>query len=200
MVNVVEEVRLPERTMPRAILLTLVVTMLLYVWIALIAINALSPAELAASDAPLARLFGATAGSGEWVLSLIAITAVVNGVIIQLIMSSRVLYGLSRMGHLPAVVGTVSPATRTPIFATLLVCALIAVLGLTLKLTALATTTSSLTLAAFALVNLSLWRVKGRLKAPVGAFTIPRAVPGLGFVISAGFLAYELIRRLSTLL
>ncbi len=199
MVNVVEEVRRPERTMPRAIFLTLALTMILYVWIALIAVYAIPPDRLGESDAPLARLIGATAGGGETLLSLVAITAVLNGVIIQLVMASRILYGLSRQGYLPALVGRVSPVTRTPVIATLLVCAVIAAFGLSLDLASLAATTSSLTLAAFALVNLSLWRIKGNSPRVEGAFWVPRFVPALGFAASAGFLAYDGARRLIAL-
>jgi APA family basic amino acid/polyamine antiporter len=197
MVNVAEEVREPHRNMPRAIFLTLAITALLYIWISLIALSVLTPADLAASQAPLSEIFQATAGSGAWMLSMVAVTAVLNGIIIQLVMSSRILYGLSRMGHLPRFLGTVSPVTHTPIAATAAVCIVIAVLGMTLQLTSLATTTSSFTMAAFALVNLSLWRLKGKPGMGQPAFRVPRLVPALGFLASAGFLAYETLRKLS---
>jgi len=199
MVNVIEEVRRPKRTMPVAIFLTLVITTVLYGWVALIAITAVPPAELAASTAPLATVFAATARGGAWILSAIAVVAVLNGVIIQLVMASRVLYGLSRLGHLPSWLGVVSAVTHTPVTATLIICLVVAALGLTLQLTALAAVTSSLTLAVFALVNLSLWRLKGRDLPPHDAFTVPRFIPALGFLVSAGFLAYELVGRLSEL-
>lgn len=195
MVNVAEEVRDPERTVPRAILLTLVITSLLYVSVALVAVTAVPIDEFAASEAPLALLFERLTGAdAEW-LSLIAIAAVLNGAVIQTVMASRVIYGLARMGFLPAVLGHVWTLTRTPVVATLVVVAVIMGLVFSLSLTGLAEVTSSMTLTAFAVVNLSLWLLKGREPAPKGVFTVPRWVPLLGFLTTGGFLLAELVRR-----
>jgi len=196
MVNVVEEVRQPEKTMPRAIALTLIITTVLYVWIALIAVTALPPGSLAASEAPLAQIFGAVSGHDTGIFSVIALLAVVNGVLIQIVMSSRILYGLARQKQLPAMLGYVSPLTRTPIVATGIVGLVILIIGSIFSLRDLAQTTSSLTLAAFALVNLSLWRLKRGTPSVQGAFTIPRIVPLLGFLLSSLFLLTEMARRM----
>jgi amino acid transporter len=125
---------------------------------------------------------------------------VINGVLIQLVMSSRILYGLARQGQLPAIFGQVSGATRTPLVATAVVCAAILIIGSLFSLRGLAQTTSSLTLAAFALVNLSLWRLKGGTSPVPETFNLPRAIPLLGFVTSGLLLLAELGRRAMTLL
>ncbi|MGF1622076.1 MAG: APC family permease [Rhodomicrobiaceae bacterium] len=199
MVNVVEEVKAPSRTMPLAIGLTLVITTIFYVWIALIAVNAVAPGALAASDAPLAEIFGRLSGFDTGLFSVVALLAVINGVLIQLVMSSRILYGLARQGQLPAILGQVSKATRTPLVATAVVCAAILLIGSLFSLRGLAQTTSSLTLAALALVNLSLWRLKGGTSPAPGAFNIPRIIPLLGFVTSGLLLIAELARRITAL-
>jgi amino acid transporter len=196
MVNVVEEVENPRRTMPAAIGLTLIITTLLYVWIALIAVNAVDPAELGGNNAPLALIFTSLSGHGVWIFSVIGTLAVINGVIIQLIMGSRVIYGLARLGQLPAILGYVSNRTRTPLYATALMCVVILALGLTLSLRDLAQTTSALTLAAFALVNLSLIIIKLRPEQPKDIFRVPAAVPVLGFASSVSLLVIELARQL----
>ncbi|HKJ61719.1 MAG TPA: amino acid permease, partial [Hyphomicrobiales bacterium] len=195
MVNVVEEVKNPRRTLPLAIGLTLIITTLLYVWIALIVVNTFDPAGFSGDRAPLASLFTQLSGYGPWVFSLIGTFAVLNGVIIQLVMGSRVIYGLARLGQLPAFLGGVSERTRTPLYATGLMCAVILVLGMTFSLRSLAQATSALTLAAFALVNLSLVAIKRRPEQPAGIFRVPALVPLLGFLSSAGLLVFEQARR-----
>ncbi len=104
MVNVAEEVKDIERTMPRAITLTLIATAILYIAIVSVAVLTVSPGELAQSRAPLALVFERGAGVSSGPLSLIAIVATLNGALIQMIMAARVVYGLSAQGALPAVV------------------------------------------------------------------------------------------------
>ena len=89
MVNVAEEVRDVERTLPRAILVTLGATTLLYVLVALVAVLIAAPAELAASDAPLALVYERASGWNPAPISLVAIFAVANGALIQIIMAAR---------------------------------------------------------------------------------------------------------------
>ncbi|MBU1211043.1 MAG: APC family permease [Alphaproteobacteria bacterium] len=199
MVNVAEEVEDPVRTMPLAIAATLIITTMLYVSVAFVAIAHVPLAELSASSAPLTLLFakltGAASSSGHAV-TLVAIAAVLNGVLVQLVMSSRVLYGLARMGQLPERLGRVDAATRTPLFATGLVVILVLTLSLFSETPALADLTSSLTLVIFAIVNLSLWRMKSSGQ-PDGEHyvTVPMWVPIAGFVVSLGFVAYEWASR-----
>lgn len=196
MVNVVEEVKNPRRTLPLAIGLTMIITTLLYIWIALIAVNTLDPVSFGGDNAPLASLFTRLSGHSAWIFSLIGTAAVLNGVIIQLVMGSRVIYGLARQGQLPAFLGNVSEVTRTPLYATGLMCAVILLLGMTFPLRSLAQMTSALTLAAFALVNLSLVVIKRRPEQPDDIFRVPAIVPLLGFVSSSGLLIFELARRI----
>ena len=110
--NVAEEVRDPERNLPRAIFLTLAVSTLLYVLVVWISLVTVEPSELAQSTAPLALVFERLTGASAGTMSLIALVATLNGIIVQIIMSSRVLYGLARQGGLPAVFGHVRPCSR----------------------------------------------------------------------------------------
>ena len=127
-------------------------------------------------------------------MSAIAIVAVLNGALIQLIMASRVLYGLARQGWLPAVLARIYPATRTPMVTTALVTALVAGLAVTVPLLRLAEVTSFIALSVFALVNLSLWRLKRRGRLAPAAFVIPQWVPLAGFLASIAFAALQLGR------
>ena len=162
LVNVAEELHEPQRTLPRAIFLTLALTTLLYVLVVWVALVAVPPAELAASKAPLALAFERLTGASPRTMSAIAVVATLNGIIVQIILAARVLYGLARQGTLPPAFQAVSPVTRTPLSPRLLTVALVLVLALLLPLEALADLTARFTLALFALVNLALIRIKAR--------------------------------------
>ena len=159
MVELAEEVRDVERTLPRAIGATLILTALLYTTLAVIAVLAVPLPELAASDAPMALLFERGGGS-PIVLSAIALFAIINGALIQLIMASRVLYGLASRGQLPGFLARVNARTRTPLTATLIAGSGMLTLAAVGALTGLATATSLIILCIFAAVNAALWRLK----------------------------------------
>jgi amino acid transporter len=195
MVNIAEEVKEPERNMPRAIALALISVTVIYMAIALVAVIYVDAADLAASQAPLSLVFERITGFSGGAISVIAIFAALGGVVAQIVMSTRILYGLGRMRKLPGWFGKVDPRTRTPVNATALVTAIIVVLAMTLPTRELAETTAAGTLFAFSFVNLSLWRMKGRPDYRSGGFTVPRIVPLLGAVFSLSFLLNELVRR-----
>ncbi len=194
MVNVAEEVKNPQRNMPRAILFSIGAALLLYGGVALVAVATLSPAELAATDAPLAEVYRRATGAKPVVITAIAMFAVVNGALIQIIMASRVFYGMARRGWLPAWLARVSPRTHTPVVATLLVGAIILALALGFPLVRLAEGTSYLILLIFMLVNAALLRIRRR-PAPAGIQTYPAWVPMGGFIGSGLLLAGQLLLR-----
>ncbi len=178
LVNVAEELHEPERTLPRAIFLTVALTTLLYVLVAWVAVIAVPPAELAASSAPLALAFERLTGASPRLMSAIAVVATLNGIIVQIILASRVIYGLARQGTLPPALQAVSPATRTPLLATAVTAALVLAFALLLPLEGLADLTARLTLVVFALINVALIRIKAReLVPPPGIYRAPAWVP-----------------------
>jgi APA family basic amino acid/polyamine antiporter len=195
MVNVAEEVRDVRRVMPLAIVSTLAVTALLYVLVSAVAVVAVPPEELGASSSPLALVFARCGGPAP-LLGVIALFALLNGALVQVIKASRVLYGLAAQGSLPAVLGRVHPRTRTPLTATGLATLFAAVMAVALPLATLAETTSVITLVTFALANLALVRLKRRGPGPAGTASVPLCVPLLGFALSAGFAVLELVGRL----
>jgi amino acid transporter len=186
MVDVAEEVKDARRNLPRAIVWTLAITMLLYMLVASVAVLSIAPDELAVSDAPLADLFARNTGVSGSVIGFIGMFAIINGALIQAIMASRVLYGLSSRGQLPARFARIHPRTRTPLFATLTACVVILMLALVGNLAGLATATSLIMLVIFAVVNLALWRIKTRSRSgdesPPG-FEVPRWWPLVGFLV-----------------
>jgi amino acid transporter len=192
MVHVAEEVEDPQRTLPRAILLALALATLLYLLVAVAAVLTLPPATLAKSSAPLAEMYQRATGDAPLLISLISLFAVTNGALIQIIMGSRVLYGMSRQGWLPPPLGRVSARTRTPLLATAVIALGALALALWLPLVTLAKTTSFLLLLVFALVNLSLLRVKRRIPAVAGVRCYPAWVPLAGLCATLGLIAFQL--------
>jgi len=193
MVDVAEEVKEVQRNLPAAILWTLGITTLLYLLLMVVAILALPPADLAGSEAPLARIYETHTGKEATVVSVIGMVAILNGALIQLIMASRVFYGLGSRGQLPELLAVVHPRTRTPLFATFLAVSVVLVLALIGRLATLAATTTLIMLSIFALVNLALWRIKRREPHPAMVRTFPTWVPVIGFLISAGFVLSEFL-------
>ena len=192
-VNVAEEVRDPHRNLPRAIVIALVVTSLFYFAVATVSILTLVPAELARTDAPLAALYQHVTGQEPVVITIISLISVLNGVLIQVIMASRVLYGMSRQGWLPPFLGQVNATTRTPLRATAIVTGLVLLFALWLPLLSLARLTSFIILIVFALINLSLWQIKLRAPQPEDIRTVPLWIPIIGFFFSSAFVIYQTI-------
>ena len=160
--NVVEEAKVPHRDIPRAMVLTLLISTVLYVAVAAIAVSAVPAHLLASSPAPLSLVFRQVAGVSPATISAIAIVATLNTILAQMTMAARVIYGMARQGDLPAIAGHVHPRTATPVFATVLIVVLVIVLALTISFERLAESTSLATLVVFALVNLALLRLRHR--------------------------------------
>ena len=193
-VNVAEEAKDPKRTVPRATIITLVVSSSLYFLVALVAVAVVPLDQLGASDAPLALVFETATGRSAELITLIAIFAVLNGVMIQLIMSSRILYGIAREGWIPRFFAYVHPATRTPVIATSAVAIAVILLALTLPIVQLAEMTSYLVLTVFTIVNLALIRIKMRDPHPASDhLSVGLWVPVTGAVASFGILLFDLL-------
>lgn len=190
--SIAEETDNARVNLPKAILITLGVTTVLYVTVAAVAVLEVAPAELSESDAPLALIYEQAGGNGD-VMAFIAALAMVNGALVQLVMVPRVVYGLSRLGILPVAVGAVSPRTNTPVRATLGAAVLVTILTLSLDIEWLARLTSAVTMAVFITVNASLVRIKRRY-GPTTSFSVPMWVPMIGIVASVGMFAAEIWR------
>jgi amino acid transporter len=188
--NVIEEAKDPHRDIPRAMVLTLVITTALYVAIAAIAVTVVSPAALAASPAPLSLVFQAVTDISPVTIVVVAIVATLNTILAQMTMAARVIYGLGRQGELPAQAGRVHPKTGTPIIATAVIVIATILLALFVPFERLAEWTSLATLLVFALVNLSLLLLRGaKVAAPGPHVRVPLWIPAAGFVTCLAMMA-----------
>lgn len=192
--NIAEEAREPRKNLPRAILLTLGIATLIYLLVVSVVVLLVPMDDLQGSAAPLSLVFGEENQAAGQALNIVAGVATLNGVLIQMIMASRVLFGLARQGSLPGALSYLYPRTRTPVLATGIVAFLILVFALWLPIEKLATLTSSLMLSVFIVINLALVRLKVRgVNAPDGVFKVSIYVPVLGALTCAGLLFAALI-------
>ncbi|WP_455198626.1 APC family permease, partial [Kaarinaea lacus] len=183
MVNVAEEVRDASRLLPKAIILALVISSLLYLSVAVVAVLALPVETLSTSDAPLAAIVEASGKGNTLIISFISLIAVINGALIQVIMASRVMYGMGNSGLAPRLLAEVHPRTQTPLVSTALVTLAILILALWLPLVTLAQITSFITLLIFAGVNIALVRIKLSNPVASGASHYPIWIPIFGALL-----------------
>ncbi|WP_336087966.1 APC family permease [Nocardia sp. SSK8] len=202
-----EEVREPERTIPRAILLALGLALAVYTLVAVAALLTLGSGGLAAATDPLAQLVR-TAGAG-WLAPVVRVGAVLaaTGSLMALILGvSRTSLAMARDGHLPATLAAVHPRYAVPHHAELAVGAVVAVLAATVDLRAAIGFSSFAVLAYYLIANLSAatltaaegrparWiPVVGALGCVVLGFALPigSVLAGLG-VLAAGAAVYGL--------
>ena len=196
-VNMAEETVDASATAPAAIIWTLSVTLVIYIALALVAVALPAREALTNSDAPMATLFTAVTGMNGQPISAIAAIAMINGILVQIVMSARLLYGMAGEGLIPAWFGVVDERRRTPARATFVVAGVILVLALSLPLVHLAEMTSLVVLAVFALVNLSLFALGGRREsAGLGGWRY-WGLFGAGLCIA--ILIFQLLGRLGLL-
>ncbi|MFQ4146540.1 APC family permease [Chlorogloeopsis sp. ULAP02] len=189
-VNVAEEVKNPERNVPRAILLALAIAGVVYILVSWLAIQVLNPSELAASSAPLLDVVRrAQPNFPQIVFTIIALFAVLNTALLNFVTASRLLFGMSREGLLSAWLGKLHRHRATP-YRTLLVILPIAIfLALSGTLQFLAGTTATLILAMFCLVNLSLLLIKRR-EPETNGFRVPYIVPVIALLFNLVLFAF----------
>ncbi len=179
MVNIAEEVREPRKTIPHGIMLAFALSSIIYVILTLVAVLLVLPVELSGSDAPLSLICEIAPGCAPGFISLIGLT-VLNGALIQVIMASRIFYGMSRAGWLPEFLSRVDVVRRTPVTATVIAGGITLFMALALPFLSLAKLTSALVLTIFVLVNASLIVIKRRGDEPVGVNLISIWIPVLG--------------------
>lgn len=192
MVNLAEEVTDPRTSVPRAIVVALLVSLVLYVVVSWAAVSVVAPDELAGSQAPLVAVVEAR-GQPGWILGTVSLFIIVNGALAQIIMASRLLMdmGRDRRGA-PDELGRVHSRTDTPVLATVLATAAVLLLALFLPLRSLANLTSAIVLAVFATVNASLIVLKRRGQ-PDSVPDVPPWIPWAGALLSAGAVLAQLV-------
>jgi len=191
MVNVAEEVKSPQVTLPAAIITSMALAASLYILVARIATAVVPAKELAGSEAPLLEVVRRAAPAvPAWLFTAIALFAVANTGLLNFVTGSRLLYGISRQRLLPRWLGHIHDARRTPHWSILTIFGVALALALSGTLVYLAGTTSFLLLLVFFTVNLSLLVIKRRPASPPEGFRVPFVVPAAGAAASLMLMAF----------
>ena len=154
-VNLAEETRNPTRVLPIAIVLSIVISTSLYMALSLASIAFVPMEQFMHSEAPLVEIVKYK-GYSPYLMGVLSMVAIINGALIQIIMASRVLYGMGTQGMFLSIFATINRRTRTPIIATLTLGSLIAILAISFPLVELAAATSAITLGIFIAVQSAL--------------------------------------------
>ncbi|MES2383088.1 MAG: APC family permease [Pseudomonadota bacterium] len=187
-VNMAEESKDPSRIFPKVLLAGLAITGLVYVLVSIAAITLVPPDKLAEGETPLLQVVQAGApGFPVELFGFITMFAVANSALINMLMASRLVYGMSREGVLPPLLGKVHAARRTPYvaiaFTTLLAFGLISFVG---EVPALGGTTALLLLLVFTIVNIAVLVLR-KDKVDHPHFHAPLVLPVFG-ALSCAFL------------
>jgi APA family basic amino acid/polyamine antiporter len=186
-VNMAEETKDPEKVFPKIMLTGLGITGLIYVLVSISAISLVPAGELGQGEAPLLKVVQAGAPNLpiDQIFPLISMFAVANSALINMLMASRLLYGMARQRVLPPVLGKVLAGRRTPwvsiLFTTALAFGLITVVG---RVSSLGGTTALLLLAVFTVVNICCLILRRDPQAHKH-FVAPTAIPVLGALCCA---------------
>ena len=187
-VNLAEETEQPSRSFPRALFGGLIIAGVVYLLVTVVASMAVPTERLAGSSGPLLEVVQLGPLSLPTKLfSAIALFALANGALINMIMASRLVYGMSREHILPAALGRVHPVRQTPWVAIVLTTALAMVLIVSGDLSDLADTTVLLLLLVFTAVNIAVLVLR-RDEVPHDHFRAPRAIPAVGAAVSVALM------------
>ena len=192
-VNMAEETKDPVRVFPKVLLSGLTIAGVVYVIVSIVAVALVPIGTLEASDTPLVEVVkaGAPGLPIEDILPFISMFAVSNTALINMLMASRLIYGMARQHVLPPVLGAVHPARHTPwvaiVFTTLIAFGLIFYVTAFANSDAIAVlggTTSLLLLAVFAVVNVAVLVLRRDVREAGGHFRTPTALPVIGCLAS----------------
>ena len=182
-VNLAEESKDPQRDFPRALFGGLIVAAVIYVAVAFTATMLVDTKTLTSSTGPLLEVVK-VAGFAfpPKLFALIALLAVGNTALINMLMASRLVYGMAREGIVPKVFAAVHPATSTPWVSIVFTVGIAAVLVATGDVGNLADTTVLLLLCVFTMVNVAVLILR-RDRVEHDHFRAPSWMPVLGALV-----------------
>jgi len=156
MANVAEEVKRPKKTLPRAIILSVIITGIIYILVSLSVVRVVNWEELGQSAAPLAAVAERSLGvQGSIILSAIALFATASTVLITLVAGSRILYGMAHNKSLPLSLSKIHSKTKTPWIAVIVILITSVAFALIGDIVIVANITVFAVVVTFAMINLS---------------------------------------------
>lgn len=190
MVNTAEETINPEKTLPIAIFTAVISATVLYFLVAWVIIGSFPANVLAQTTMPLVEIIKQQ-GQSPFLFSIIALISISNGILVQIIMASRLIYGMAKQDNAPRLFATVNEYTHTPIYSTLFVLVVILIFAYALPITTLAKLTSSIMLCVFLMIHAALIKIKLTEKKTPGTFSMPIFFPILSLILTLSFLVMQ---------
>lgn len=190
-VNVAEETRNPSRSFPKALFGGIAIAGLIYLLVTFVAAMVVPTNQLAGSSAPLLEVIKVgPLNIPTKLFAAIALFALANGALINMIMASRLIYGMGDQGVMPGILARVHQGRQTPwvaiVFTSIIAFGLVA----TGDIGVLASTTVLLLLLAFIAVNVSVLVLR-RETVNHSHFRSPVVFPILGLLICLGLLTQQ---------
>jgi amino acid transporter len=171
-----DEVKDPQKTMPRALLAALFIVITFYVLVAVAAVGTQPWQEFEGqSEAGLAKILENVTGTPIWgtILALGAVISIFSVTLVTLYGQTRILFAMGRDGMLPHLFARVSPRTQTPVNNTIIVAIVVAMLAAIVPLDYLIDVVSIGTLTAFIVVSLGVIILRYREPDLPRGFTVP---------------------------
>ncbi|HIQ49744.1 MAG TPA: amino acid permease [Nanoarchaeota archaeon] len=195
-----EEVKNPEKTLPKAILLSIFITTLLYIGVAIASITIASPQELYTSSEPAALIAEKIHPNLKLILSIIALFSTGNTILLILISSSRMLYGLASQKVFPPIFSKINKFTHTPHYAVLITGIIATALLIYSDIKIVAEVTNLWIFICYFFVNLSVILLRYKNLEKERSFKIPLNIgkfPLLAFfgVVTSLWMIFETIKE-----
>ena len=171
--NISEETRNPTRVIPKGLLISILITAIIYLLVSISSISLVGWKELSSSEAPLAVVAAKAFGyHGIILLSVIALFATTNTVLMMLVSGSRIIFGMARENSIPIIFSKIQKNTRTPWVATfaIMVFAIVAVILSSGNISMMASISVFGIFVAFAFVNFSVIWLRFKQTLPYSNF------------------------------
>lgn len=175
-----EETKNAHKTIPKAVILSVLITSIIYILVALISISVVPWQELSKSNAPLALIaFNEFGKNGFLILALIALISTASTVLISFAVSSRMIYGMAEEKCLPGKFCLIDKKKRTPYVAIFSLALIVILLILIEDIKFVASITNIFLFLTFAFVNLSLIVLRYKKPHVERKFKIPLNIKNL---------------------
>ena len=197
MANVAEEVKKPKKTLPRAIILSVIIAGILYILVSLAVVRVVNWEELSNSAAPIALVAQRGLGSEAHILlSAIALFAITNTVLITLVAGSRIFYGMAREKVFPSILEKIHFKTKTPWIAVIVIMITSIAFTFVGDIVIVANITVFAIVITFAAINLAVIvlrytepDIERKFKVPINIGKFP-ILPLFGLIISV-YMAFQ---------
>jgi APA family basic amino acid/polyamine antiporter len=184
---VAEEVKNPKHNVPRALLIALTISTIVYVLVGVAAVGLVGPARLANSNSPLEEAMKATGNpSATTIIALGGMLATASVLLTSILGVSRMTYAMAKRKDLPQALSKLDPKRNTPALATWIIGTIMTILVLVTDLSKVVAISSFAMLFFYTLANISALRLKTEKR------TYPRILPALGAISCFTLLGFEL--------